>query len=198
MPRRASTWSSFGHSSSGRPHGSSRNACWSARASSRKWGWALDGPCPQWRKCRRPVKTIVAPAFSTASITSWSRFEPPGWTIDVRAGVERDARPVGEREERIGGERRSRARSWPNAAAFSTRDAHRVDAAHLSGADADRREVLARARSRSTRRACTRASAKTRSPHCRSSGVPHATCQPSRSSISVSGSWTSRPPRTRL
>jgi hypothetical protein len=29
------------------------------------------------------VKTIVAPARSTASTTSSSRFEPPGWMIAV-------------------------------------------------------------------------------------------------------------------
>src|ERR1700746_964131 len=37
----------------------------------------------QWRKWRRPVKTIVAPACSAAAITSSSRFEPPGWMIAV-------------------------------------------------------------------------------------------------------------------
>src|SRR5262249_7599490 len=37
----------------------------------------------QWRKCRRPVKTIATPAFSAASMTSPSRREPPGWTIAV-------------------------------------------------------------------------------------------------------------------
>ena len=36
----------------------------------------------QCRKCRRLVNTIDAPAFSTASTTSWSRLEPPGWTIE--------------------------------------------------------------------------------------------------------------------
>src|SRR5947207_13272484 len=33
----------------------------------------------QWRKWRRPVTTIAAPAASTAFATSSSRIEPPGW-----------------------------------------------------------------------------------------------------------------------
>src|SRR4051812_45394493 len=37
----------------------------------------------QWRKCRRPVTTIAAPAWSAAPTTSASRTEPPGWTIAV-------------------------------------------------------------------------------------------------------------------
>ena len=37
----------------------------------------------QWRKWRRPVNTIAAPASSQAAITSPSRFEPPGWISAV-------------------------------------------------------------------------------------------------------------------
>ncbi len=40
------------------------------------------GPA-QWRKWRRPVKTIDAPASSQAAMTSPSRFDPPGWISAV-------------------------------------------------------------------------------------------------------------------
>ena len=50
------------------------------------------------------MKTIAAPTAETASITSASRFEPPGWIKRHDAGVERELRAVGEGEERIRGE----------------------------------------------------------------------------------------------
>jgi hypothetical protein len=37
----------------------------------------------QCRKCRCLVKTIATPPPSQASITSASRFEPPGWITEV-------------------------------------------------------------------------------------------------------------------
>ena len=55
----------------------------------------------QCRKCRRPVKTIAAPAPSTASITSGSRFEPPGWISAVTPASSAISRAVREREESV-------------------------------------------------------------------------------------------------
>ena len=49
------------------------------------------------------MKTIVAPAVSTAATTSGSRTEPPGWMIAVDPGLDRELRAVGEREEGVGG-----------------------------------------------------------------------------------------------
>ena len=58
----------------------------------------------QWRKWRRAVISIAAPARSTAARTSASRSEPPGWTIAVTpASMSSDLRAVGEREERVRG-----------------------------------------------------------------------------------------------
>lgn len=41
------------------------------------------GTPAQWRKCRTPVRSIVAPAASTTAIASASLREPPGWTNAV-------------------------------------------------------------------------------------------------------------------
>ena len=40
-------------------------------------------PLPQWRKWRRPVKTIAKWCRSATSIAISSRIEPPGWMIAV-------------------------------------------------------------------------------------------------------------------
>src|SRR5689334_2145779 len=57
------------------------------------------------------------------------------------AGVERELRAVREREERVARERRA-AEVVPVLARLLDGDAHRVDAAHLPGADADRLQIL--------------------------------------------------------
>ena len=95
----------------------------------------------QWRKWRRPVKIIAAPAAFTAAITSSSRFEPPGWIERGHARVERELRAVGEREERVAREHRA-GRVVAELARLLERDPHRVDAAHLAGADPDRLQAL--------------------------------------------------------
>ena len=87
------------------------------------------------------MKTIVAPARLTAATTSASRFEPPGWMIAAHAGLEREPRAVREREERVGRERRA-VEVVAELPRLLDRDPHRVDAAHLAGADADRPQVL--------------------------------------------------------
>ena len=77
-------------------------------------------PTPQWRKWRRCVKTIVAPASSTAAITSSSRFEPPGWIDRGHARAQRQLRAVGEGEESVRGQRPRRSTACPCSRAFST------------------------------------------------------------------------------
>src|SRR6185437_2115836 len=47
----------------------------------------------QWRKWRRAVMTIAAPACSTAWRTSASRTEPPGWTIAETPASSRSCGP---------------------------------------------------------------------------------------------------------
>src|ERR687887_241977 len=48
-------------------------------------------PLTQWRKWRRPVKSIVMPCSSAAAITSSSRTEPPGWITAAALGLGRRA-----------------------------------------------------------------------------------------------------------
>ena len=48
----------------------------------RRGGCAAGGP-GQWRKWRRPVKTIARWWRSATSIAISSRIEPPGWMIAV-------------------------------------------------------------------------------------------------------------------
>src|SRR5438034_1329335 len=49
----------------------------------------------QWRKCRTPVKTMLAPPSVTAAITSWSRREPPGWINAVTPALSAISGPSG-------------------------------------------------------------------------------------------------------
>ena len=84
----------------------------------------------QWRKWRRPVKTIVTPAASAASTTSSSRSEPPGWMIARDAGLDRQLR--GRRRTGRRRRRPSRRRCRSSGARLLDREADRVDAAHLA------------------------------------------------------------------
>src|SRR6185312_10793049 len=150
----------------------------------------------QWRKWRRPVKAIAAPAFATAAITSSSRREPPGWTIEVAPASSAICGPSGN------GKNASEASadpagSWPNSAVFST--AIRTASTRLIWpapipivCRSFTSTIAFDATCLQTRHA------KTRSPHCGSLSSPVTSCQVSRSSISASGSWTSIPPSTRL
>src|SRR4029079_13272557 len=52
-------------------------------------------PLAQWRKCRTPVRSIVAPAFSAAAMTSASRIEPPGWTNALTPAPRQTSTPSG-------------------------------------------------------------------------------------------------------
>ena len=94
------------------------------------------------------MSTIVAPASRTAATTSASRFEPPGWMIAVTPASSASCGAVGEREERVGGEDGA-LEVVPVLARLLDRDPHRVDPAHLPGADPERLPVRGRSRSRS-------------------------------------------------
>ena len=87
------------------------------------------------------MKTIAAPALSTASITSSSRFEPPGWMIAVTPASSASCGPSAN------GKNASEASEAPVErvavlARLLDRDPDRVDAAHLPRADPDRLQVL--------------------------------------------------------
>ena len=86
------------------------------------------------------MKTITAPAGFTASITSSSRFEPPGWMIARTPASSASCGPSAN------GKNASDASTAPSQrvaelARFLDGEAHSVDAAHLSGADADRLQL---------------------------------------------------------
>ena len=88
----------------------------------------------------RPVRTIAAPAASTASSTSASRVEPPGWMIAVTPASSASCGPSAN------GKNASLASTAPVdvvavLARLLDRDPHGVDAAHLPGADPDRLQV---------------------------------------------------------
>ena len=102
----------------------------------------------QCRKWRMPVKTMARPRSSAAAITSSSRIEPPGWMTAVAPASAAASRPSAK------GKKASEATTEPRVSGSSApqrcrgvgrlpgRDARGVDAAHLPGADADRRAVL--------------------------------------------------------
>ena len=147
----------------------------------------------QWRKWRRPVKTIATPASSAAAMTSSSRIEPPGWTTPVTPRLDRQLGAVGEREERVGGQHRALQRVEP--------------APSRPPGGPSRRGSSGRRRSRPSRRPrastialdCTwRADApgeqQVAPTPARSARALVTTSISSRSSRAASRSWTSRPP----
>ncbi len=57
-------------------------------------GTPLEGHNPsQWKKCRSPVKNMATPAAPTRSIDSWSRTDPPGWTMALMPAFTRISGP---------------------------------------------------------------------------------------------------------
>src|SRR5712692_2905088 len=150
----------------------------------------------QWRKCRRAVITIAAPACSTAASTSSSLTEPPGWMIAVTPSSSARFGPSGN------GKNASEAstapcRSWPSSRAFptairtaSTRDIWPAPIPIVCRSFAS--TIAFELTCLQTRQA------KSRSPQAASSSRPQRTSISSRSSMSQSRSCTSRPPRTRL
>ena len=156
----------------------------------------LDDQC---RKCRRAVKTIATPAASQAVDDLGVALRAARLDDRAHAGVDRELRArrrTGRRRRRPSRRRRADA---PRGARLVDRDPDRVDAAHLAGADADRAPAPWRARSRSSARACRRASRTAARPT-----PPRSACArvddliSSRSSRPVSRSCTSSPPRTRF
>ena len=106
---------------------------WPPDVGDRRWTW----PSPQWRKWRRPVKTIARWCRSATSMAISSRIEPPGWMIAVTPAWAADLDAVREREVRI----RRHDRGPRPVARAPQRDLDRDLAAGLAGADADRRRV---------------------------------------------------------
>ncbi len=95
-----------------------------------------------------PVKTIVTLWASAASITSWSRMEPPGWMTAVAPAAIAARRPSAKGIEGFRSNRRT-LRQWLDKAhglgsifRLLRSDAGRVHAAHLTGADTGRLSVL--------------------------------------------------------
>ena len=95
-----------------------------------------------------PVKTMARPASSAAAITSSSRSEPPGWITAVAPASAAASSPSAK------GKKASEATTEPcvsgvvdpgrlrRVGGLDRGDPRRIDAAHLPGADADRRAVL--------------------------------------------------------
>ena len=88
----------------------------------------------QCRKWRAPVNTIAMPCSSAARDHLGVAHRAAGLDDGRRARRRRLVDAVAEREERVGAEHRARER-MPRAPPRA-RDAHRVDARHLAGADA--------------------------------------------------------------
>ena len=119
---------------------------------------------------------MATPASSHASTTSGSRREPPGWMIARTPASMASLGPVGEREERVRGHHRAGeldvggARPSPSRSARSPRGS--------SGPRRCRRwRGPSTGRSRSSARACTRASRRRSSPHSSSVGVRWVTAR---------------------
>ena len=143
-----------------------------------------------------PVKTIAAPALSTASITSRSRFEPPGW---MKASTPASSASRGPSGKGKNASEASEAPSseWPCSCAFSI--AIRTASTRLIWPAPIPIVCRSLAITIAFEATCLQTPpAKSRSPHCASVGSPVATSIPSRSSTSQSRSCTSRPPSTRL
>ena len=150
----------------------------------------------QWRKWRRPVKTIAAPAACDRRDDLVVALRAARLDERGDAGVERELRPVGEREERVAREHRA-GRVVAELAGLLDRDPHGVDAAHLAGADADR---LAALREHDRVRAHVLADAPGEQQVAPLLLVDGAGDDLHRLAVVdvESRSWTSRPPSTRL
>ena len=94
-----------------------------------------------------PVNTMARPASSAALITSSSRIEPPGWITAVAPASAAASRPSakGKKASDATTEPLARVSAEPRPSRRLGRlpggDARGIDAAHLAGADADRRAV---------------------------------------------------------
>src|SRR5215211_5312085 len=153
-------------------------------------------PATQCRKWRRAVKTIAAPARSTASTTSESRFDPPGW---MTAAIPSSSANLGPSANGKNASDASAApgSSCPRSRAFWT--ASRTASTRLVWPPPAPRSWRSRARTIAFEPTCFAIrQPKTRSPQPASLGARVVTTfMPSRSSTSLSASWTRRPPSTR-
>ena len=109
-----------------------RCTCGASRRRSRRVGG-------QWRKWRRRSRPSRRPAASAAATTSSSRTEPPGWMIARDARVDRELGPSANGKNASEASAEPASSSGWNVARLLDRDPHRVHAAHLPGADPDRR-----------------------------------------------------------
>ncbi len=148
---------------------------------------------PQWRKWRRPVKTMARSCSSQASTVSSSRFDPPGW---IRAVTPARAASSGPSRN---GKKASEARTAPRASVAGLRRRRSGPSRADSSARRPRRRVAAPGpgRSRSTSPP-GRPARRTQSEPFVGGGRPLRGHGPGGGVGSiVSQSWTSRPPSTR-
>src|SRR5262249_21268737 len=150
----------------------------------------------QCRKCRLPVKTMAAPAASTAARTSSSRFDPPGCTSTVTPASSASCGPSANGKNASLAST-APAGSWPRSCAFSI---ERRTASILLICPAPIPIVWPSfARTIAFEATCLHTiHAKTISGQRASSTVPQTTSMPSRVSGTESRCCTSRPPTTRL
>ena len=148
------------------------------------------------------MKIIVTPAFSTASMTSKSRFEPPGWTT-VRAPASIAAcgpSAKGKNASEATTEPFSRAAASSPKASLHFSTASRTESTRLICPAPMPIVCRPLAKTIAFERTCLQTfQAKTMSRHSSSLGSPPvSTVIPSRSLATPSSSWTSMPPRTRF
>src|SRR3954447_381923 len=151
----------------------------------------------QCRKCRRCVKTMLMPASSAASTTAGSRTEPPGWMTAVTPASIASCGPSGN------GKKASEAiaepmSEEPAARAFSI--ASRTEFTRLIWPAPIPTDARSFDSTIAFERTCLQTfQANSISPHSASDGLRSVTTSISeRSSRSMSRSWISRPPITRL
>ena len=99
---------------------------------------------PSGGKWRMPVNTIAMPCSSAAAMTSASRFDPPGWITDLMPNSASASRPSRNGKKASEAIAAHVQRQGPHRLAFMRGDLAAHDAAHLSGADAQRCLVLDR------------------------------------------------------
>ena len=86
-----------------------------------------------------PVNTMAMPCSSAAAITSASRMRAAGLDDRLDAELGDDVEAVAKREERVGGHRRAPPATSPSSCALIAAICVLDHAAHLPGADAERR-----------------------------------------------------------
>ncbi len=129
----------------------------------------------QWRKWRRPVKTMATPASSQAATTSASRFEPPGWITAVAPAS------IAAKGPSAKGKKASEATTEPSQRALARRTrpralstAIRVESTRLIWPAPIPSVAPSRAKTIAFERTWRQTfQANSRSSHCSSLGLPH-------------------------